>query len=116
VKSARVRAQRSDSIRGEAAWIPHSFDELEELRRRLTDAGHPASVVHGVSGWLVAKALGEEDLTSGRTRSTYRRILEALGEAPTDREPVRMSTATRRSLAAHNHRSTRSVELDDAAA
>lgn len=78
MKGTRIRAQRSDAIRDEAAWIPRTFDELEELRRRLTSAGHAVSVVSGVTGWLVGKALGEDDLTTSPTRSRYRKILRDL--------------------------------------
>lgn len=91
---ARVRAQRSDHLRGEAAWIPRTMDELEQVRRVLTDAGHSNAVVNGVTGWLVAKSLGEEDATNSVTRSKYRKVLAEL-ESPLDDEPKRSDRSHR---------------------
>lgn len=77
-------------LRNEAAWLPATLDELEDVRGRLVDAGHPPPIVNGLTGWLVAKALGERDATASDTRSRYRRILAELGPGPYgDRPPAR---------------------------
>lgn len=67
-------------IRGEAAYIPASLEDLEQLRGQLTAAGHTLTVVNGITGWLVAKATGEADVTSRTTRARYRAILAELDE------------------------------------
>jgi hypothetical protein len=74
-------------IRGERAYMPASLEDLEKLRGRLTSTGHPISVVNAITGWLVAKALGEADTTSRVTRAKYRKILAELDE------PVRSAAA-----------------------
>jgi hypothetical protein len=68
------------SLTIEAAWLPESLDELQETRRRLTEAGYSHREVAGCAGWLLAKAAGDPDMTSPESRSKYRRMLEALGE------------------------------------
>lgn len=78
MKTVRIRPLRQDSLRNEAEWIPTSMETLAALRARLTEAGHPAAIVSGLTGWLVAKGAGEEDRTSSDTRSRYRRILADL--------------------------------------
>jgi hypothetical protein len=74
-------------IRGEAAFIPATLEDLEPLRQRLEAAGHPAMVVNGITGWLVEKALGHPDTTSRPTRANYRKILAEL------EDPVRSAAA-----------------------
>lgn len=96
MKGTRIRAQRSDALRDEAAWIPRTFDELQELRQRLTDAGHSSPIVNGLTGWLVSKALGEEDTTGSSTRASYRRILRELEDVDPD-DPKRYSLPHRAS-------------------
>lgn len=69
-------------IRNEASWIPRSFDDVEDLRERLIEAGHSAAIVNGLTGWLMAKALGHVDETSASTRTRYRKVLAELGTGP----------------------------------
>lgn len=69
---------RADALRNEADYLPADLGDLVELRRRLVAAGHPAHVVAGVIGWLVAKSAGDIDPTSAPTRSKYRKILAEL--------------------------------------
>lgn len=85
-----IRWQRTP-IRGEAKFIPQTIGDLEQLRSKLVTAGHPSQVVNGLTGWLVAKALGEKDTTSGPTRANYRRILAELDAS--DSDPVRSLAA-----------------------
>lgn len=87
--TTNVRWQRTP-IRNEGSWIPNSIEDFEEVRRRLTAAGHPTTVVNGITGWLAAKAIGEHDSSSGTTRARYRKILAELGPGPyPDNDPRR---------------------------
>lgn len=94
-----TRWQRTP-IRGEADWIPASLDDLELIRQALVDAGEPITVVNGITAWLVAKALGEDDPSSAHTRAKYRKVLEAAGPSPIMHGSRVLSGRERRRLAA----------------
>lgn len=72
------------ALRNEAGWLPRNLDDALEVRRRVLDAGHSASVASGLMAWLIAKAAGQEDSTAGPTRWRYRKILAELGPGPHD--------------------------------
>lgn len=74
----RQRRLRSDHLRNEAAYLPSSLEELEDVRRRLVAAGTRPATASGVVGWLLAKAHGE-DPTDSVTRSKYRKLLTSIG-------------------------------------
>lgn len=84
-------------LRNEADWIPSDTIELpaalEELRSRLFDAGRPSSEINGITGWMVAKALGEQDTTAAPTRARYRKILADLGPGPRPNGRARLRDA-----------------------
>ena len=75
---------RRDHWRIEALYLPDDLDDLAELRRRVIEAGHSASVANGLVGWLLSKTAGETDVSESRTRSKYRKILAELGYRPDD--------------------------------
>jgi hypothetical protein len=70
---------RSDHLRGEAAFLPSSLEELEVVRQRLLDHGISPAVTGGIVAWLLAKAHGADDPTNGATRTRYRKILADIG-------------------------------------
>lgn len=74
--SVNVRA-----LRDEASWLPRTLGETTVARRALLAAGQPPAVADAIVGWLVAKAVGDPDLTAAPTRARYRKILRNL-EAP----------------------------------
>lgn len=79
----------TSALQNEADWLPSNPDELpaalRRLRRRLVSAGCTSADLNGITGWIVAKAMGEPDTTHAGTRSRYRRILREVGASdPTD--------------------------------
>lgn len=71
--SVNIRA-----LRNEADFLPEQVSDLASVRENVLAAGHAPAVADGIVGWLVAKANGQPDLTSSKTRSRYRRILAEL--------------------------------------
>lgn len=76
----------------EGAFLPSSVEDLIDLRDRVVeliaagdvDGIKPSgadAVANGITGWLVAKAAGQTDTLSAPTRSRYRKVLAALGDA-----------------------------------
>jgi hypothetical protein len=82
-------APRKD-VTTEGAYFPKNLGQLVRLRRRIIDAGHPASVANSLVGWLAAKGAGERDTSSPSARARYRRILADLDAAD---QPPRVQVA-----------------------
>lgn len=92
---------RTSALQDEADWLPEAPEQLHvaiaQARARLVAAGRSSAEVQGITGWLVGKALGEPDTTTGSTRTRYRKILREVGSAdPTD-DPKRSPSPHRAS-------------------
>jgi hypothetical protein len=66
------------ALRNEREWLPRTLDDAIGIRRTLLDNGVPAERTAGIVSWLIAKAAGETDVTSGLTRARYRKVLAEL--------------------------------------
>ena len=93
-RDERQRAVRSDSIRGESAFLPiRSVQQLTALREAIIDAGESPATAAGIVGWLLVKNAGEPDELAGTTRSRYRKILAGIEASPIIHDPATVGAA-----------------------
>jgi hypothetical protein len=62
----------------EEDWYPRDLEDLLELRQAVIDAGVTARTADRLIAWVLTRSAGEEDSTSGPTRSSYRKVLAEL--------------------------------------
>lgn len=75
------------SIQCEGPWLPvdaRGERRLLRLKELLADAGYGWNKIGGLEGWMRDKAAGRPDTSNSVTRSSYRRMIESLGDVDPD--------------------------------
>ena len=93
---------RTDAWQVERDFVPENIREAAVLRRAVIDAGYPPKTANGLVGWLLGRAVEDQDGTSNSTRSAYRRVLEGLPGGP--RKPGERPIMYRRSVTSSRRR------------
>lgn len=110
------------SLRNEAEFLDAiaTVEGIVAIRDALMSTGASPVEANGVVGWLLDKATGREDLTSGPTRSKYRKLLNSI-EPPTGHDPRGRSLSAARTseemsrILAELERRAEAGELDHSA-